>query len=140
MVSPIAVISRRLVRVVAPFLAAWCVSVTGASAQAPSGEAVYKTHCAACHDSTSPRVPGREALQKMPAARIQRSLDGGAMMTVAFTMTQEERRAVSSYLGTPDSLSGPPASAFCSNRTVKLAAQPAVSWNGWGAGTNNTRH
>ena len=41
---------------------------------------------------------------------------------------------MSAYLGTPDSLSGPPASAFCSNRTVKLAAQPAVSWNGWGAG------
>jgi polyvinyl alcohol dehydrogenase (cytochrome) len=129
----------------AAVLATWCLSVAGASAQttaaqAPSGEAVYKTHCAACHDSTSPRVPGREALRKMPAARIQRSLDGGAMMTVAFTMTQEERRAVSSYLGTPDSLSGPPASAFCSDRTVKLPVQPAASWNGWGAGTSNARH
>lgn len=131
--------SHRLVCVLTILAAVLGVTAT-ARAQAPSGEAVYKTHCAACHDSTSPRVPGREALRKMPAARIQRSLDGGAMMTVAFTMTQEERRAVASYLGTPDSLSGPPASAFCSNRTVKLAAQPAVSWNGWGAGTNNARH
>ena len=131
--------SHRLVCALTIFAVALVVADT-AAAQAPSGEAVYKTHCAACHDATSPRVPGRDALRKMPAARIQRSLDGGAMMTVAFTMTQQERRAVASYLGTPDNLSGPPASAFCSNRSVKLAAQPAVSWNGWGAGTSNARH
>ena len=115
-------------------------AVDTAAAQTPSGEAVYKTQCASCHDSTSPRVPPRDALRKMPAARIMRSLDGGAMMTVAFTMTREERLAVASYLGTSDALSGPPASAFCSNRTVKLNAQPAVSWNGWSPGTSNTRH
>src|SRR5690348_13374310 len=62
-----------------------------ATAQPPSGEAVYKTHCAACHDSTSPRIPPRAALQQMPAARIQRALDGGAMMTVALTMSRDER-------------------------------------------------
>jgi polyvinyl alcohol dehydrogenase (cytochrome) len=110
-----------------------------ASSQAPSGEAVYKTHCAACHDPITPRVPSRDALRKMPAARILRSLDGGAMMTVAFTMTREERLAVSSYLGTPDALSGPPPSAYCTNRTIRLAASPANGWNGWSPGTGSTR-
>jgi polyvinyl alcohol dehydrogenase (cytochrome) len=121
-----------------------CMGVPSASAQArasqaPSGEAVYKTHCAACHDSTSPRIPARDALKQMPAGRIMRALDGGAMMTIAFTMSREERLAVSSYLGTPDTLSGPPASAFCSDRTVRLAPRPRVSWNGWSPGTSNAR-
>ena len=44
-------------------------AVDTAAAQTPSGEAVYKTQCASCHDSTSPRVPPRDALRKMPAAR-----------------------------------------------------------------------
>ena len=110
-----------------------------ASAQTPSGEAVYKAHCAGCHEATSPRVPSRDALRQMPAARIMRSLDGGAMMTIAFTMSREERLAVSSFLGTPNGLSGPPASAFCSERTVNIAASPSVAWNGWSPGTGNAR-
>lgn len=110
-----------------------------ASAQTPSGEAVYKTHCASCHDTTAPRVPPRDALRQMPAARIMRSLDGGSMMTVAFTMSREERLAVAAYLGRPDAVSGPPASAFCPDRTIRLSARPSISWNGWSPGTSNTR-
>ena len=47
---------------------ACCAGVPAASAQAPAGDATYKTQCAACHDSTSPRVPTRAALQQRPAA------------------------------------------------------------------------
>lgn len=110
-----------------------------AFAQAPSGEATYKTQCAACHDSTSPRVPTRAALQQMSAGRILRALEGGAMMNVALTMSHDERQAVSTYLGRPGAVEGPPASAFCAVRGVKLAARPAVSWNGWSPGSSNTR-
>ncbi len=109
------------------------------SAQAPGGEAAYKTHCAACHDSTSPRVPTRAALRQMPAARILRALEGGSMMNVALTMSREERQAVAGYLGLPGAVEGPPASAFCASRTVQLADRPAVTWNGWGPGQGNTR-
>jgi polyvinyl alcohol dehydrogenase (cytochrome) len=110
-----------------------------AAAQTPSGEAVYKTHCASCHDQVSPRVPHRDALRQMPAARILRSLDGGTMMGVAFVMNREERLAVSSYLGTGGAVAEPPASAFCTDRSVRLAARPAVTWNGWSPGAGNTR-
>ena len=65
-----------------------------------------QAHCASCHEQVSPRVPHRDALRQMPAARILRSLDGGAMMTVAFTISREERLAVSSYLGTREALTG----------------------------------
>ena len=100
---------------------AFGAGVPAASAQAPAGDATYKTQCAACHDSTSPRVPTRAALQQMPAARILRALEGGAMMNVALTMSHDERVAVANYLGRPGAVEGPPPSAFCAARTGPLA-------------------
>jgi polyvinyl alcohol dehydrogenase (cytochrome) len=118
---------------------AFYAGVPAASAQAPAGDATYKTQCAACHDSASPRVPTRAALQQMPAARILRALEGGAMMNVALTMSHDERQAVANYLGRPGAVEGPPPAAFCASRTIRLPAKPAVTWNGWSPGSGNTR-
>ena len=118
------------------------VVLTGArsaAAQTPSGEALYKQRCATCHEQTNPRIPPREALQKMPAVRIVRALDSGAMMAVAFTMSRNERLAVASYLGTSDPVTGPPPSAFCADRSIHLNTPPTSMWNGWSPGTNNAR-
>jgi len=108
-------------------------------AASTAGEAVYQKRCASCHEQTSPRIPHREALQKLPSARILRALDSGAMMSIAFTMSREDRMAVASFLGTDASVSAPPASAFCADRTVKLAAALKFVWNGWSPGSNNAR-
>lgn len=68
-----------------------------------------------------------------------RALDGGAMMTIALTMSREERLAVAAFLGTAGVAGAPPPSAFCSDRTIRLAARPSVTWNGWSPGTGNAR-
>src|SRR2546428_1180646 len=68
---------------------------------AVSGEEVYKSRCAGCHDQVSARIPPREALQKLPATRILRTLDFGLMMSIAYPMRREEREAVANFLGTP---------------------------------------
>src|SRR5277367_961968 len=101
-----------------------CPSV---SLAASSGEAVYQSHCAVCHEQVNERIPPRETLQKMPAARILRALDAGPMMAIAFTISREDRIAVASYLGTNVAVEGPPAAAFCADRKVMLAATPKVS-------------
>jgi polyvinyl alcohol dehydrogenase (cytochrome) len=76
----------------------------------------------------------------MPSARILRSLDSGAMMAIAMTMHRDERIAVASYLGSSDAMDvGPLPRAFCSDRTVKLAATPTTAWNGWSPEATNTR-
>jgi polyvinyl alcohol dehydrogenase (cytochrome) len=122
-----------------------CAALAGAptaSAQSPpraAGEAVYQKRCASCHEEISPRVPHREALEKMPAARILRSLDSGTMLAVAMTMHRSDREAVATYLGTDAPDAGVHASAFCSDRTVKLSSAGASAWNGWSPGTANTR-
>jgi polyvinyl alcohol dehydrogenase (cytochrome) len=61
------------------------------------------------------------------------------MMAIAFTINREDRMAVASYLGTNEALAGPPAAAFCADRTVKLPATPKASWIGWSPGQNNAR-
>src|SRR3977135_3459078 len=86
-----------------------------------SGQQVYQTRCASCHDQASPRIPPRDALQKMSALRILRALDFGVMMTVAYPLTRDERQAVAGYLGLAGPPSTPPPSAFCSDRGVRVA-------------------
>jgi polyvinyl alcohol dehydrogenase (cytochrome) len=104
-----------------------------------SGEAVYRERCAGCHDLTNARVPRRDALKLMPAARILRALDFGVMMNVAYPMRRDEREAVAAYLGSGASEPTPAAAAFCAERTVKLASRPKSQWNGWSPGDANTR-
>ena len=106
---------------------------------ASSGEAVYLKRCAVCHEQVNDRIPSRAVLQKMSSARIVRALDAGAMMAIGFTLSREDRIAVASYLGTTTNQSEPPASSFCADRSVKLAATPKISWNGWSPGSNNAR-
>ena len=107
---------------------------------APSGEAVYQQRCAGCHDQTNPRIPPRDALKQMPAARILRALDFGAMMTVAYPLNRDERTAVAGFLGLPGAAPGPAPEAFCRDRTVKIANPPRLAWNGWSPGTSNARY
>jgi len=96
------------------------VSAPSLSIAAVSGEAVYKERCAPCHDSGSSRVPARDELKKLPVGRIIRAMDFGLMSNVASKLRQDEREAVAAYLGVPGNNSQPPASAYCTDRSVKL--------------------
>ncbi len=111
----------------------------GLHAAEENGEGVFKQRCAACHDQNNPRIPAREALQRMPASRILRALNYGAMITVAYTMTIGQREAVANWLGTPGGDPPEPASAFCTDRAVHIAANPKLAWNGWSPASSNTR-
>src|SRR5713226_7980923 len=85
------------------FCALFLSATRSASAQTAtpvSGVDVYQKRCAACHDQPGNRAPSRDALQKIPAVRILRTLDFGLMMGIAYPMKREEREAVANYLGT----------------------------------------
>jgi polyvinyl alcohol dehydrogenase (cytochrome) len=108
-------------------------------AQEPSGEALYKRRCAACHENADGRTPPVEALRAMTPSRIMRTLDFGAMMTIAYTLTRTEREAVARYLGRPGAEPAPPRTAFCSSRTARVTATTGAVWNGWSARADNAR-
>ena len=106
---------------------------------AVSGQQTYNTYCASCHDQASPRIPPRDALRKLPAARILRTLDFGVMMAVAYPMRRDEREAVAVFLGTTDAEAPLPTAAFCPADRAIMAASPLNDWNGWSATAANTR-
>jgi polyvinyl alcohol dehydrogenase (cytochrome) len=110
------------------------------SAAPVSGEAVYQQRCAGCHDSGSQRVPPREELKKFSVARILRTMDFGVMNNIASKLRQEEREAVAAYLGVPGDVGLPPATAYCSDRNVKLTGRGKTQWNGWSPNTTNSRY
>ena len=110
-----------------------------AAAQAPSGEAVYKARCAACHDNADGRTPPRSVLQAMTPSRILRTLDFGSMMTIAYTLRRDEREAVSAFLGKPGPEPQPRPQAYCADRSVTLTDIASAAWNGWGPSRDNAR-
>ncbi|MGH9659929.1 MAG: PQQ-binding-like beta-propeller repeat protein, partial [Bryobacteraceae bacterium] len=114
-------------------------SISPLPAAPVSGEEIYRKRCAACHEQTSPRIPHRDTLKAMPAARILRTLDFGTMMNVAYPMRREEREAVAAYLGSGNADSAPSPAAFCGDRTVTLAGSPGSAWNGWSPKSDNAR-
>jgi polyvinyl alcohol dehydrogenase (cytochrome) len=117
-----------------------------ALAQAPDGEAVYKQHCAGCHEGSLPRMPSREALRRLTPEHVETALSSFSMRRQAAALSPAERRAVAAFVtGRPaGSYRAPleviPKTAYCSaavaNNTAAFADQ---SWNGWGLDMRNTR-
>ena len=113
---------------------------TVAYAQAPSGEAIYQRRCAACHERPADgRTPGRETLQNMTSARILRTLDFGAMTTIAYQLRRDEREAVARFLGKPTGDPQPRPEAFCRDRTATVDTSASPIWNGWSPSPDNAR-
>jgi len=52
---------RSIVAVLCSLLAT--PAIAAGQGQTPSGEAVYKQHCASCHEGTMPRMPSRATLK-----------------------------------------------------------------------------
>jgi polyvinyl alcohol dehydrogenase (cytochrome) len=104
-----------------------------------TGEALYQRRCAACHDQSSPRIPSKDSLQKLPASRILRAMNSGAMMTIAYTLKRDEREAVAAFLGKAGPEPGPAPEAFCKDRAVTVALNSKSVWNGWSPTRDNAR-
>jgi polyvinyl alcohol dehydrogenase (cytochrome) len=121
-----------------------CVAaLTCTAADDPFGAAIYKKHCAACHDSPEPgtRVPSKAALRKMPAATILRALETGVMVQQSAALTRIEKRAVANFLGSVDAVIVDPAKI--ANRCAVSQWTPVSArgdWRGWSPGLDNWRH
>jgi hypothetical protein len=60
----------------------------------------------------------------MTRTRIMRTLDFGAMMTIAYPLRRDEREAVAAFLGRAGDEPGPKPDAFCADRTVTIQRPP----------------
>ena len=119
------------------FIAVLVLSSYKGNAAPVSGEEVYKARCSGCHDSQNPRIPSREALQKLSRTRILQSLYFGAMSSIARPISIADRASVASHLGSAVVDPGPRKEAFCKSKAVESKLEG--NWNGWGPSTGNTR-
>ena len=82
---------------------------------------------------------GVDTLRNMPSSRILRTLDFGAMMTIAYQLRREEREAVARFLGKAGGDPQPRPEAFCSDRSVSIDTSASPVWNGWSPSPDNSR-
>jgi polyvinyl alcohol dehydrogenase (cytochrome) len=112
---------------------------------AQDGAALYKKHCALCHEAGIERVPARETLKAMSPERVLAAMESGAMISMASPLSAAERRAVAEFV-TGKSLGKaleitPSPQAMCGSTQEKFT-DPLTSpmWNGWGVNLANTRY
>src|SRR5690606_30148306 len=59
---------------------------------------LYQRNCAACHDAGLERAPSREAFGSMAPERILDAMERGSMISMAVTMSHEQRRGLAEHL------------------------------------------
>jgi polyvinyl alcohol dehydrogenase (cytochrome) len=134
-------------RVVAPvFLCLLAPAIAAAQPQAPDGEAVYKQHCAGCHEGTMPRMPSRAKLRLLTPEHVETALSSFTMRRQGTPLRSAERRAVAefvtgraagSYRAPLDAIAR---SAYCgADGSASQDPLAGLAWNGWGADLRNTR-
>ena len=122
-----------------------CLPDISAARQSLNGEAVYKQHCASCHDGSLPRLPTREALRAMAPEAIDTALSSFSMRRQGAALTAAERRAVSAFLaGRPAGSYRAPLEmigkeAYCAAGSAPRDPLAGAAWNGWGIDARNSR-
>ena len=104
--------------------------------QASDGAKVYEDHCATCHNGSDPRTPAVAALRQKTSDEILAALMNGKMQQQGGELTDAERRAVSSYLG-----SAMARTSDAGRCTAAGSFDPSAGpkWPGWSNDLGNTR-
>jgi len=108
---------------------------------APDGEALYKQHCATCHDAGVPRAAARSVLQQLSPDDIRTTLDVGSMVQQAAALPPAQKEAIIAFL-TRDSAPQPAAAVNSQCAPQKQTYSATLStphWTGWGNDVNQHR-
>jgi len=113
-----------------------------AQVSAQDGSEIYEASCAVCHEAGLDRAPDPGTMALMAPDRILYALERGAMVSMAVTLSTDQRRQVSEYLSgqlMSEFTRVPPESARCEQQGPFRAGNP--DWQGWGGtGLGNHRY
>jgi polyvinyl alcohol dehydrogenase (cytochrome) len=112
-------------------------SAAAAAAVVAHGEALFKARCATCHDPAVDRAPPKVALARRFPDDIATALKTGVMQPMAAGLSDEDIRAVATYLGADgmtEQAGDPP---LCASSGKFSLSGPA--WNGWSIDARNSR-
>jgi polyvinyl alcohol dehydrogenase (cytochrome) len=120
-----------------------CLPATAAQ----TGAELYAQHCAQCHDAGDPqsRVPNRAALQSMAFEHVLRTITSGSMAPMVKERTDDERKAIASFVtGRLAGDGAPAAKVDAAGHCVDGGrgfdgALERPRWGGWGADLSNSR-
>lgn len=127
-----------------PLLALIFALGLAAPLQAQDGEALFTTHCAACHLNPDPEVnahaPGREDMARFTPNSVYSALTDGLMRLQGAALGDAEKRAVVQYLtgAAVSDLQLAMTTNLCSSNPPLLQQEPG-DWNGWGPSLQNAR-
>lgn len=110
---------------------------------AQDAEQSYQSNCAACHDGGMDRAPPKDVFQAMLPDQVLHAMEAGSMISMAMTLSTEQRRDLSEYLTgksfDEDLRLTPAEAAMCSSDPAEFDIG-GPSWIGWGGvSTANTR-
>lgn len=102
------------------------------------GAYLFHSQCASCHTPfNATRAPWPNTLKLMLQPVILKALESGKMSAVGLAMSQEQRAAVASYLGLPQTPEQTAQANACGNNSPPMAT--LQMWNGWGVDLSNSR-
>ena len=116
-------------------------AVTALTSFAQSGEDLFKSACASCHEGGMDRAPARAALREFSPERVLQAVETGAMVSMASRYNAAQRRTIAEFV-TGKTLSDKLVDVPLPDAMCKPGPAPdfsKISWNGWGQGTSNAR-
>ncbi len=101
---------------------------------AQSPDALFQTHCAACHNTTNAvGAPLPQTLRQMSWKAILTALETGKMTGIGNGLRSTQRETIAKYIGTSESQAILP-SSHCAATPQRRTNQP--EWNGWSDAAN----
>jgi polyvinyl alcohol dehydrogenase (cytochrome) len=120
---------------------AGAASAQDAATDVAGSEALYRQHCASCHDGGVPRAANRATLSLLSSEQIRSALTSGSMVAQGAALTAQQRDMLAQHLGSKAVASASPSAGQCQKEEARgfavSARQP--QWNGWGAALNQQR-
>jgi polyvinyl alcohol dehydrogenase (cytochrome) len=104
------------------------------------GEALFKAHCASCHDPATGRAPDRAQLDRLGTLEVLNALLNGSMRPMAQGLTTKELGEIAVYASPPKTQAAaapPPDPPKCA--TVRPFAPHKGEWPSWGLDPANRR-
>lgn len=113
---------------------------TGDAREESPGGALFRVHCAACHELTVAGAPAKTALQLLTATTIYNVLAKGRMRVQAAALSDRERRQLASYLSLfRQRAAAPRPVRRCKADMEWFDESKGSVGTGWGIDAENTR-
>ncbi len=111
-------------------------------AESPAGDAVYREHCAQCHEGGVAKAPHKMFLQMLAPDSIYTSMTEGIMQAQSMALSDAERQAVAEYLAGVSlaDYAEPALPPACGPDEAAFDFDQPPHSTGWGVAHNNNRY